>query len=226
PDAEREALLARVEDRVRQVLPAPLLGLEADEWDDEEEPHRRYSLSLMALGVVLAAALGIGIGVLASRGGGDSGVVTSSVPLVTAAPPFVLKDVGSPAPPEPPSSPRVFLITPSPTPAPTAAPTESPTPLPTASTGAPLTLQVSPSSGPNDSTLTVTGGGWTPGATVTVTYQAGLNGTAGSTVTATVSPDGTFATTLSAHDPSGVPGAHTVHADDGSQTADATFTAT
>jgi hypothetical protein len=229
PDAEREGLLSRVEERAHQVLPAALMLTETAGWDDEQdEPHRRYSLSLMALGIVLAAALGVGIGVLASRGGSNgTGPVSSSVPLVTAPPPFVLKAVGSPAPTTPAiaPAPRVFLITPSPTPLPTVAPTASPTAVATTPAGQQLSLQLSPSSGPNDTAVTVTGTGWTPGATLTLTYFDRFGNQPSSTVTATVDPDGRFSTSIVAHDPNGVPGPHDVHADDGSQRADATFTA-
>ncbi|MCW2598198.1 MAG: Neocarzinostatin family [Frankiales bacterium] len=224
PDAEREALLARVEGRARAVLPEA--EPEPEEWDDE--PHRRYSLSLMALGVVLAGGLGLGVGLLVSRGSPVSAVaVTASpLPLVTAAPVFSLPPIataGASGSPALSPSPRVFLITPSPTAAPSASATASPTP--TVSTE-PLALELNPSSGPNDSDITVNGRGWTPGATVTLQYLERFRQSSGSTASAIVDERGRFTTTLTAHDGQDLPGPHDVVADDGTQRAQTTFTAT
>lgn len=224
PDAEREALLARVEARARDLLPAA--EPEPDEWDDE--PHRRYSLSLMALGLVLAGGVGLGIGALASRGSpaSSASVTTSPLPLVTAAPVLRLPPIATATASSGPSlspSPRVFLITPSPTPPPTASPTPSATPTISAE---PLSLALTPSSGQRDSEFTVNGQGWTPGAQVTVTYVESVSRNAGSTATVVVDERGRFTTTLSAHDSQGVPGPHDVTADDGTHQQTATFTAT
>jgi DNA-directed RNA polymerase specialized sigma24 family protein len=226
PDAEREALLARVEARTRELLPAAELAPEPDEWDDE--PHRRYSLSLMALGLVLAGGAGLGIGALVSQGGpvSSASVTINRLPLVTAAPALTLAPVASPTAAISPTaspSPRIFLITPSPTPTPTATATATATPTISAE---PLSLALAPSSGQNNSEFTVNGQGWTPGAQVVVKYLEAVSRNASSTITTTVDERGRFTATLTARDSQAVPGPHDVTADDGTHQQRATFTAT
>ena len=226
PDAEREALLARVDERARAVLPVAVAEPVVEEW--EEETGRRYSFSLMALGVVLAVGLGIGGGILASRGTPISPTTAGTgIALVTPAPILTVLVSRPPVPTANPSfspTPRVFLVTPSPTPSPTATATAA-SAGPTISSE-PLALELSPSSGPNNSDITVNGRGWTPGVFVTLKYVNPVNGQAGSTATVLVDERGRFTTTLTAHDEQGVPGAHQVTADDGNDSAQATFTAT
>ncbi len=221
PDAEREGLLARVETRARDLLPAA----EPDPEEGYDEPHRRYSLSLMALGLVLAAGVGIGAGLLASRGTPMSAAATNNaVPLVTAAPVLVLPPAtNSPGTPSLLPSPRVFLVTPSATPTPSA--TSTATAAPTIS-AEPLTLELTPSSGANNTEITVNGRGWTPGTQVTVRYLERFGQNAGSTATVAVDGRGRFTTNLTAHDSQGLPGPHSVAADDGTHQQRATFTAT
>jgi DNA-directed RNA polymerase specialized sigma24 family protein len=226
PDVEREQLLARVEDRVRQLLPAGEPLPVGEQWDDE--PHRRYSLSLMALGLVAALGLGIGGGLLASRGSATSPAAQAgTVPLVTAPPALTPAPLSATTPTAPPGvapTPRVFVITPSPTPPPTATATATAT----SSSGAsePLSLALSPSSGPNNSEITVTGAGWTPGAFVTVQYMERVGQNAGASATVLADDQGRFTTTLTAHDSQALPGPHDVVADDGDHSTRATFTAT
>lgn len=221
PDAEREDLLDRVAARAASVLPAAVPGTQEEVW--EEEPRRRYSLSLMALGLVLALGAGVGIGVLTSRGGSGAKVADQKpLPLVTAAPVLTVGTLPTgTASPTPPPSPRVFYVTPSPTPTPSATPT------PTASTSTQAALQLDPATGPGGSQFTVTGAGWLPGAQVTIQYL-NANGTTSSTQQVVTDPQGTFTTTLTASGTSLVnpAGPHTVTASDGSQQAQATFTAT
>ena len=228
PDSDREALLTRVETRARALLPPAPPEADAEEWEEEEE-GRRYPLSLMLLGVVLAAGAGIGVGMLLSRGTPISPTsATNGIALITPAPVLTVQVSALPSATATASSstspsPRVFLITPSPTPTP--SPT---TASPTATTSQePLALELSPTSGPADSDITVNGRGWTPGATVTVVYQNSVGGGAGSTATALVDARGRFTTTLSAHDGTqNLGGPHQVTAQDGTHTASATFTAT
>ncbi|MGB8652499.1 MAG: hypothetical protein WCD35_17765, partial [Mycobacteriales bacterium] len=223
PDAEREALLTRVEARARQLLPAAVPAGEAfDDWDDERRPH----YALMLLGVVAAAGLGVGLGVLLSRGSGVSPLAgDSTVPLVTAAPVLTVAPATGPASTAPSLSPtpRVFLITPSPTPTPTSSPTPSPTPTVSAE---PLTLDLVPQSGPQETEVTVNGTGFTPGAQVTVRYLERFSQNAGSTSVVVADARGRFTTTVVAHDSGGLPGPHDVTAEDGLHSAQATFTAT
>jgi DNA-directed RNA polymerase specialized sigma24 family protein len=224
-DADREQLLAVVEDRARGLLPTAEPEPDVEEWDDE--PARRYSLSLIALGLVLATAAGIGIGILVSRGRAVSPAAgASGIPLVTPAPLLTVLVSAQPTVTASASlspSPRVFVITPSPTPTPTATSTPSPTPTISAE---PRALDLSPSSGSNDTEITVSGQGWTPGTSVTVKYLTQVGAQAGSTASGDVDERGRFTTTLTAHDPQGLPGAHKVLASDGTNTHQATFNAT
>ena len=224
PDGDREALLALVEERARPLL--PVAEPVEEDWEDEE-PHRGYSLSLMALGLVLAVGAGAGIGALASRGDPIKALTDQGqLPLVTAAP--VITVAPAPAPTATGSatlspSPRVFVVTPSPTPTPTAP---SPTPTPTDTTQT-TTVVVDPTSGPAETQITVTGQGWTPGAQVTVLFHNAFGGGAGSSAQAVVDPQGTFTTSLTAHDQNpNLVGPHTVSADDGTHQAQTTFTIT
>lgn len=221
PDEEREQLLTRVETRARAALPAAALVV--DEWEDE--PHRRYSLSLMALGLVAAVGAGIGIGVLTSRGGGGTHVADQQpVPFVSAAPVLTVQpaQLGTPPPTGTPT-PRVFYITPSPTPQPTL----TATPTPTATATVVAQLQLDPPAGAGGTQITVTGSGWTPVTQVTVQYL-NTNGTPGSTVQVVTDANGTFVTTLTASNTSisNPPGPHTVTATNGTEQAQASFTAT
>ena len=228
PDAEREGLLARVAARALQVLPQAEPE-PADDWEDDE-PHRRWSLSLIALGLVVAGGLGIGIGLLVSRGSTSAPVTDGgALPLVTSAPILSLPPgpVTSPTVASSPTlspTPRVFVITPSPTPPPTATPTSA-SATPTIS-AEPLSLELTPSSGPNNTEMSVNGTGWTPGATVTLTYVQAINGNAGSTASVVVDERGRFTSTLTAHDGQAIPGAHQVQGSDGTHHAGASFTAT
>jgi hypothetical protein len=181
----------------------------------------------MALGLVVALAAGVGIGVLSSRGGSGKRVADQRpVPLVTAAP---VLTVGPPQTATPPPTgvptPRVFYITPSPTPEPTLTATPTPT---STETGLPALLQLDPSSGPRDSQITVTGSGWSPLTQVVVEYLNFGGATAGYTASVVTDANGTFTTTIVAHDSSlaNPQGPHTVRADDGTHQDEATFTAT
>ncbi|HUR14364.1 MAG TPA: hypothetical protein VM097_07710 [Mycobacteriales bacterium] len=220
PDDAREALLTSVEGRAIALLPAA----EPAEDDWEDEPGRGYSLSLMALGLVLATGLGGGIGALASRGG-DTGPLTAQreLPLVTAAPVITVGPLRTPSSsPTPSPSPRVFQVTPSPTPTP--SPTASPTPTATQST---TEVVLDPAAGPPGTQITVTGQGWTPGAAIVVQFHSAFGDQPGTTAEAIADQDGFFTTTLTAQDNQGTTiGPHTVSADDGTHHAEATFTVT
>lgn len=229
PDAEREALLTRVESRARAVLPAAEPLVELEEW--EQEPERRYSLSLMALGLVLAIGAGIGGGLLSSRGkgaeplaaGGRAAAVVTGAPVLSLAP--RPGSTGQPTPTTP-TTPRVFLITPSPTPTPTPTATVAPATATPPSVTEPLSLEINPSSGPNDTEVTVNGRGWTPGAFVQLAYLERVGGNPGSSAAVQVDSLGRFTTTLTAHDSRGLPGPHSITAGDGTNSATATFNAT
>jgi len=225
PDPERENLLARVDDRARGLLPAAVAGAD-EEWEDE--PGRGYSLSLMALGLVVAVAAGAGLGALASRGHPIKPFTDQrAIPLVTAAPVITvgpLPTVTASGTPTVSPSPRVFQVTPSPTPPPTATATVGPTATETAQ---PATLVLDPASGPAETQITVTGAGWTPGAPITVQFMNAFGGQAGATAQAIADDQGTFTTTITAHDGQNqLPGPHRVTADNADQHAETTFTVT
>ena len=236
PDGEREALLTRVAAYAAEALPAGGAVLVSS----AAEPRRRaLSLPLVALGVLLAVALGLLVGYLLSR------------PPVATAPsarqgPLPLVDTPTPAPaPTAPAaratvtaapsltpSYTVFTVTPTPAPTTAAPVTATTTPPPVTSTTAPatvvtepLSLTLSPTAGPNGTVVTATGRGWSPGQVVTLTYRDPLGNDTGSGAQPVVDARGRFTTTLTASDPTGVPGRHAVDATDGTHTASAPFTA-
>jgi hypothetical protein len=209
-----------VEARATALLPAA--APVEDDWEDE--PGRGYSLSLMALGLVLAAGLGGGIGALASRGDGPGPLAQQrELPLVTPAPVITVGPPVTPSSsPTVSPSPRVFLVTPSPTPTPSATATPTPTESQTTTE-----VVLDPSSGPMDTQITVTGQGWTPGAPIVVQFHNTFGDQAGATAEAVADDKGFFTTTLLAHDTqSTLPGPRTVSADDGTHHAEASFTVT
>jgi len=224
PDDAREALLARVEAKARQGLPAALPMVEEEDWDDE--PHRPYSLSLITLGLVVALGLGIGGGILASRPGDTSVAaqvrnfdqVTQAPVLVVPVPTVTPTPVLTVSP-----TPRVTYLPPSQTPLPTATATATPS---ATDTGVPVepTVTLDPTSGPNDTLITVSGTNWLPNSSVTVTYSSQI--ATGATVNTQTGPRGRFTTTIQAHDGNPIPGPHTVSVTDGVHSASATFTQT
>lgn len=228
PDAEREALLLRLGARTAQALPAAVAVEEVEEeWEDE--PRRPYSLSLIALGLVVALGLGIGGGILASRPGRTSvDAQVRSFGQVTQAPPLVVP-VTRPSPTAPPSvsaAPRVTFLPPSLTPSPTPpAVTGTATVAPTETATSDATITLDPTSGPNHTQITVTGNGWLPGTTINISYRTQLNAV-GAQASATSDAAGFFQATISADDPQGLPGDHQVVVDDGSTTRTATFSQT
>lgn len=227
PDADREALLGRVQSRAAAALPAAAVVAEEEEvWEDEEE-HRPYSLSLIALLMVVAIGLGIGGGILASRAHNTNvDAVVRNFPQVTQAPVINVK-VPPLTPTVPPSvspTPRVTFLPPSQTPSPTpttVTPTDTASPTQTPNQAS---ITLDPTTGPNDSQITVTGNNWAPNATITVTYRSQLS--TGAQVTATSDGSGFFQTTIQAHDASNVPGPHQVDVTDGTTNGSATFNAT
>jgi DNA-directed RNA polymerase specialized sigma24 family protein len=222
PDAEREALLQRVERYAGQTLPATTAIVEEDEWEDE--PHRPYSLSLIALGLVAAVGLGVLGGVLASRAHDTSvaaqvrnfNPVTQPPAIVVAVPSLTPTPIPTTSP-----TPRVTYLPPSQTPSPTASAT------PTASASSTETIQptitIDPTSGPSDTQISVSGTNWLPNTNITVTYRSQI--TTGATVQVESDDTGTFSTSIQAHDP-GLAGPHEVQVTDGVNTNSVTFTQT
>lgn len=228
PDDERDGMLARVGERAAGVLPSPeevLLAVEVARGRPVLAPGLVAAVILLAvLGGVLTAALTFGGGGMrtveltpspppmlvptSAAGPGGGSPSASTTPSASATP----STPGSPTRPAP-------ADTPSPTAPPAAARPPSPSPAVAA-------LTLDPTSGPNGTLVRVGGSGFTPGASVEVSYRGTLGQPTGSQTSALVGPDGTFTATLRASDPTGLPGRHGVVANDGERSASATFTAT
>ena len=186
---------------------------------------RLLSPLLAALSVVLAVLAGVGVGLLLARQDAPRPLSGSALPSGVA---FVTPQPSVTAVPSPPTVPevrpetRVVVIPPSPLPTPTPSPTPTPTPTPSAVPA----LALSPAAGPNATTLTVTGTGFAPGATVRVDYLDAAGVPTGSSAVAVVDGSGSLTASLAAQDPAGTPGPHTVVATVGeSPVASAVFTA-
>jgi DNA-directed RNA polymerase specialized sigma24 family protein len=230
PDADREGVLARVDAQARAALPtAALLMVEGDEEEYEDEPPSRLLAPLYALaGLILAVILGTVIGVLVSRtdsppsSAPSVGLSPKASPSLTEGPPPSFSPPPTVAPTGPVPTTRVFTVTPTPPPgggtSPTAVPTSSPEPP-----SDPLSLTSNPSSGPNGQTVTVEGTGWNPGGIVELEYHDPLGRPTGSRAQQTIDARGRFTTTISAQDPSNLPGRHTIRATDGVHSASATY---
>jgi DNA-directed RNA polymerase specialized sigma24 family protein len=229
PEELRSGVLGRVDAQARADLPLASELLLTDDEELFDEPPSRWLVPLYAvLGVIAAVIIGTILGLMLSRGGGEGGSASRNngpdvVPEVTPTP----SRAGSPLPTTFPTvtgnpSPTVFIVTPSPAPGNTAP--ASPTGAPEPATE-PLTLTADPPGGPNGTTVTLQGTGWLPRNTVSIVYLDPLGRETGSRASATVDARGRFTTTLSAQDPSNLPGRHTIRATDGTQTLSATFDA-
>lgn len=233
PEEHRAGVLDRVDAQGRTYLPAAASLLVDDDEDLLDEPSGRWLVPLYALLALIAAVVvGAVLGFLLSRGGGGSATAAAApsdpgvLPQVTAAPLPSAKPLPTsfPSPSGPQPSPRVFLVTPTPSPGSAVQPGRSngassaPEPA-----GEPLTLVSSPTSGPNGATLTIQGTGWLPRGSVTLDYIDPLGRQTGSHATATVDARGRFTTTISAQDPANLPGRHVIRASDGTHADSATY---
>jgi DNA-directed RNA polymerase specialized sigma24 family protein len=215
PDVEHERIVRAVEERATSLLPS------AASLQSQAEAARPPSLLLSVLLLAGAAAVGVTIGALVAHDAHDSAVaapvVASSAASPSTAPPASATPSATPS-----TSPSVSA---SPASSPTAlaapsrtAPTSTRTsravvPPPTsgpASQAVPAAITLSPTGGPAGTVITVSGVGFTPGDTVTVTYRHGLIGSSSST--ATVAADGTFVAQVTANDT--LAGSHLVTARD------------
>jgi DNA-directed RNA polymerase specialized sigma24 family protein len=226
PEELRSTVLGRVDAQARAALPLASELVLADDEELLDEPSSRWLLPLYALlGLIAAVIVGTVLGLFLSRGGGSSASSNNDpnvLPEVTGAP----VSTASPLPTAFPTlsgnpSPTVFVVTPSPSPGASGAASAPPTsPEPATEQ---LSLTADPSSGPNGATVTLQGTGWLPRATITVDYIDPLGRRTGSTANATVDARGRFTTTLSAQDPSNLPGRHTIRATDGTQSLSTTY---
>lgn len=229
PEELRAAVLGRVDAQARAALPLAAELLLSDEDELVEEESSRWLLPLYALlGLIGAVIAGAIIGLLLSRGDGTTAAGSTNNPNVAPETSTTPQPTGSPLPTAFPTlstnpSPTVFIVTPAPSPTgPGAGAPPSTSPEPATE---PLTLTADPTSGPNGTTVTLQGTGWLPRAAITVDYLDPLGRQTGSRASATVDARGRFTTTLSAQDPSNLPGRHTIRATDGTQTLSTTFDA-
>ncbi|HWH30771.1 MAG TPA: hypothetical protein VNU26_17755 [Mycobacteriales bacterium] len=229
PESARGPLLRSATTHAEAVLPpASALVLTDEEWDDWEDEQRRLSPLLAVLGVVAAVVLGLGLGVVMSRGTdavlpAASGVLPQvELPPLEQPTPIRLPDLPPPPPVTSPQTTVFFLPEPTTAPPEPSPTTASPTATPSATTSEPA-IALDPDSGPEGTTITVTGTGWTPGTSVVVQFLRPGGRPTGSQTTATVGADGTFATELVASDPGSGSGRRVVRADDGTRRASAEF---
>ena len=230
PEGERAPLLRRVEDLAYDRLPTAAQVVAAQQAyaleEEEDVEPRLFSPLLVTLSLVLAVLLGLGAGLLLSRSGGVGALVgnggTAPEDVELLVPPSTAPEQLVSPPPVVAPRPRttVFLVPP-----PAPSPPPRPSPPPASPTPAPLTVTVDPTSGPDGATLTVTGTGWTPGATVLLRYLDPTGLPTGSESSVVVDTTGRFAGTLVAEDPNDLPGEHVVRASDGEVTAEATYEA-
>jgi DNA-directed RNA polymerase specialized sigma24 family protein len=226
PEELRDGVLGRVDAQARAYLPSAADLLMADDEELLDDARSRWRVPLYALlGLIGAVVLGTVIGLLVSRSGNGTPTAgasdTGTQPTVAAAPSAPTSPLPTTFPTQSAQpSPTVFLVTPTPSPTLGGQATASPTPEPATE---PLTLTANPTSGPNGAPVTVQGTGWTPRGTITIDYLDPLGRQTGSHATAAIDARGRFTTTLSAEDPSNLPGRHTIRATDGTQTASATY---
>jgi DNA-directed RNA polymerase specialized sigma24 family protein len=227
PEELRGSVLGRVDAQARAALPHAAELLLADDEELIDEAPSRWLVPLYAvLGLLGAAVVGTIIGLMLSRGGSGTSATSNNDPNVL--PEITGKPLASesPLPTAFPTlsgnpSPTVFIVSPSPSPGQSAG--GSPPPASPEPATEPLTLTADPPSGPNGTTVTVQGTGWLPRGTITIDYLDPLGRRTGSGASATVDARGRFTATLSAQDPSNLPGRHTIRATDGTQTTSTTF---
>ena len=237
PEADRAAVLSAVERAAYSALPTAealvLRGREEQELELERDEWRTFSPLLALLALLLAALLGLGVGLLLSRddgttelAGGEGGLPAgtrlaspSPLPPRSTAPPRTVV--------APPPQTSVFDVpppAPSPSPLPPPPP-PSPAPSPRPAPAVPAAIATDPATGPNGTALTVTGTGWAPGVGVVLDYRDPLGAPTGSRATAVVDAQGRFTAQLTAQDPGALPGPHAVRATAGAVTAEAVFAA-
>ena len=232
PEGDRAAVLAQLEEAAFGLLPtnaALLLRDEEQQLELDDEDPRLLSPLLALAALVLAGLLGLGVGLLLSRD-----TPTRLAGAVGQLPPGVV--LASPSPSAGPvdSSPRtvtapaprtsVFPIAPSPSPSPSPPP-PPPSPQPSVAPAEPTTLTLNPSTGPDGQVLEVTGQGFEPAGEVVLEYLDTAGNPTSSRSVVAADGRGRFIAQLTALDPTGLPGPHTVRASDGVRSAETVYTA-
>ncbi|MBV9292606.1 MAG: hypothetical protein JO222_09165 [Frankiales bacterium] len=215
PDDAREAMIDRVEERAAAVLPSVDEVLLAVEEEHDVQPA--ISPVAVIIAVVLALLLGIGVAAIAHNGvGGQATTFESPPPLPSGSAAFPV----TPTPHRHRHSPKPSISaspSASRTPSATRSASASATPTPTRP-AVPASIHLSPTRGPRGTVITVTGAGWTPGASISVTYRGSLTSSRSSAV---AGADGTFSTQVNAS--GALPGTYTVTATGGGKSSSATF---
>lgn len=210
PDEDREAMLERVTARATASLPSVDEVLAAVEEDDETRP----AIAPLAVVLVIVLALVLGVAVAAATrsgsGGTNPGLANPTASAQPVQPSFSVSATPSATASATPTRSTRPSTRPSSRPT-TARPTTSRRP-----TVASITL--SPAQGPQGTTVTVRGSGWTPGDVVTVVYQGPISQ---SRQSVTVTTNGTFTAQVTANGL--VPGDYTVQATGSDASASASF---
>ncbi|HVU73539.1 MAG TPA: hypothetical protein VHE83_11315 [Mycobacteriales bacterium] len=212
PDVEHERIVRAVEAHATSLLPSAAV------LQEQAVAPRPPSLLLSALLLIGAAGVGVTIGALVSHGPNDRTIIAA--PSVSASATPTTSRSAKPsrsASASVSASPSATVVTPSATVTRSTRPTATRTstavvtrtsPPPSRPVAAAITL--SPTGGPRNTVITVSGVGFTPGDMVTVTYRNGI--LASSSTNAVVGADGTFSASVTASDALG--GTHTVTARD------------
>jgi hypothetical protein len=214
PDEAREAMLERVAIRAAAVLPTVDEVLQAVE--EEHDVRPAVSPMVVVLAIVAALVLGVAVAAITSsgRGGTDALLPTNPSPVVET-PSFTVSPTATDASPT--RRPRRTATPTTPPPA-TRTASQSPTAVTTTAPPVAASISIDPTEGPQGTDISVTGRGWTPGATVVVRYRATLGS---STTSVLVDDRGRFTATVTANAP--LPGSYRVEASGGGETAAASF---
>lgn len=222
PEPDRVAVLARLEATTLGILGSsaalPLPGEVEDLYDDDEP--RLFSPLLVLLALFLVAVGGLGLGLVLGLGGDDTPTPispASQLDALASPPPEEPEVLISPPVVEAPAPVTSVFVIPPPSPSPSPSPPPPPPPPPK------LSISVEPSSGGNGAELEVTGLGWPPGATVTLSYLDTANRDTGSRSSVVVDEAGEFSAELIAEDPADLPGTHSVIATDGTRRLQAPY---
>ena len=174
PEDLRDGVLGRVDAQARAALPTAAELFISDDDEHIDEARSRWLIPLYVLGaIVTAVVVGTIIGLLLSRSPGGGSKAGSNDPNVLPEVTAAALPSTSPLPTTFPTlsgnpSPTVFFVTPSPSPGATAG--GSPPPFSPEPATEPLTLSADPTGGPNGTTVTLQGTGWSPRAAVTIDY--------------------------------------------------------
>jgi DNA-directed RNA polymerase specialized sigma24 family protein len=206
-DDARESMIERIAQRAYATLPSHDAVLRAV--DEDHDPRPLVSPMIAVITLLLAVAMGVGIGALSRAGSNSLGPLadTPAPSLTPVVPAFSVS----------PSPHRSRTASPSATPTPDLTPTSigtTPTATPITTTYNPV-LALSPTAGRSGTNIEVTGTGWVPGSKVYVSYAGKPQSSA------RVNSAGSFTTSVVAN--AFLPGQRVVTATDGEHTVKATF---